>query len=155
MAADALTEGRLDGFWANGMGCEVAVRSGVGKLILDARRGDGPPGSVDYTFPALVATQARVEKHPEEAASVTRAIVAAQVALKHDPTLATLAAKIHFPDAETAMIAELVRRDTPFYDASISRAKIEALNAFSREMGLLSAVPSYDDLVSAICREVW
>ena len=155
MAAEALAEGRLDGFWANGMGCEVAVKSGVGKLILDARRGDGTPGSVDYTFPALVATQARVEKHPEEAASVTRAIVAAQIALKHEPTLATLAAKIHFPEAETAMIAELVRRDTPFYDASISRAKLDALNAFSREMGLLSVAPAYEGLVPTICREVW
>jgi ABC-type nitrate/sulfonate/bicarbonate transport system substrate-binding protein len=155
MAADALAAGTLDGFWANGMGCEMAVSSGVGRLILDARRGDGTAGSVDYTFPALVTTERRVDEHPEEAASVTRAIVAAQQALKKDPSLATLAAKYHFPAAETALIAELVRRDTPFYDATISRAKFEALNAFAAGMGLLSRAPAYGDLVPDICREVW
>jgi hypothetical protein len=42
MAAKALQEGLIDGFWANGMGTEVAVRSGAGKVVLDVRRGDGP-----------------------------------------------------------------------------------------------------------------
>src|SRR5207249_3723193 len=34
MAAKALAEGRIDGFWANGMGAEVAVREGVGTVVL-------------------------------------------------------------------------------------------------------------------------
>ena len=41
-AAKALEERRIDGFWANGMGAEVAVRRGVGTIVLDVRRGDGP-----------------------------------------------------------------------------------------------------------------
>src|SRR6202047_1553480 len=41
-AAKALEDGKIDGFWANGMGTEVAVRRGVGTVILDVRRGDGP-----------------------------------------------------------------------------------------------------------------
>ena len=41
-AAKALEEGKIDGFWANGMGTEVAVRRGVGTVVLDVRRGDGP-----------------------------------------------------------------------------------------------------------------
>ena len=88
-------------------------------------------------------------------AAATRAIVAAQLALKKDPGLATVAAKNLFPAAETAMIAELVRRDTPFYDAAISRQKIDALNAFSASMGLVSTAPAYADLVPDVCREVW
>src|SRR6266487_1534539 len=54
-AAKALEEGAVDGFWANGMGAEVALRGGFGTLVVDARRGDGPKGSRHYTFPALVA----------------------------------------------------------------------------------------------------
>jgi len=38
MAARALEEGKIDGFWANGMGAEVAVRNRIGTLVLDARR---------------------------------------------------------------------------------------------------------------------
>ena len=34
-AAKALEEGKLDGFWANGMGAEVALRNGTGTLVLN------------------------------------------------------------------------------------------------------------------------
>jgi NitT/TauT family transport system substrate-binding protein len=54
-AAKALAEGQIDGFWANATGAEIAVRHGVGTVILDVRRGDGPPAARHYTFPALVA----------------------------------------------------------------------------------------------------
>src|ERR1044071_7641013 len=37
LAAKALKEGKIDGFWANGMGAEVAVRNGIGTVGLDAR----------------------------------------------------------------------------------------------------------------------
>ena len=52
LAAKALEEDKIDGFWANGMGAEVAVRSGVGTLVLDARR-EGSAEAKGYTFPAL------------------------------------------------------------------------------------------------------
>jgi ABC-type nitrate/sulfonate/bicarbonate transport system substrate-binding protein len=38
-AARALKDRKIDGFWANGMGAEVAVRRGVGTVVLDVRRG--------------------------------------------------------------------------------------------------------------------
>src|SRR5216117_3170569 len=49
-AAKALEERRIDGFWANGMGAEVAVQRGVGTIVLDVRRGDGPKGCSNYTM---------------------------------------------------------------------------------------------------------
>jgi len=67
LAAKALEEGKIDGFWANGMGAEVAVRSGAGTIVIDARRGDGPPkaihwnegfGSILRLCTALFATKA-------------------------------------------------------------------------------------------------
>ena len=47
-AAKALEERKIDGFWANGMGTEVAVRRGVGTVVLDVRRGDGPKPCFNY-----------------------------------------------------------------------------------------------------------
>ncbi len=41
-AAKALEDRKIDGFWANGMGAEVAVQRGIGTVVLDVRRGDGP-----------------------------------------------------------------------------------------------------------------
>ena len=39
-AAQALEDKKIDGFWANGMGAEVAVTRGAGTMVIDARRGD-------------------------------------------------------------------------------------------------------------------
>src|SRR5215510_8054398 len=137
-AARALEEGKLDGFWANGMGAEVALRSGTGSLVLDARRGDGPAAARDYTFPALVTTQRMIDEAPQTTAAAVRALVRAQRALKENPERAAEAARKLFPPAETELISELIRRDAPFYDPAISKQSVEALNAFARDMGILS-----------------
>ncbi|HEY7238509.1 MAG TPA: ABC transporter substrate-binding protein [Burkholderiales bacterium] len=145
-AAKALEEGAIDGFWANGMGAEVAVKSGVGTLVLDARReaGDEAKG---YTFPALVASQKLIDAKPEVAQAAIRAVKAAQQILKRDPGRATEIGKKLFPPTEASLIAELVRRDAPFYDPEISPGTVESMNRFARELGLLSRTVRYEDVV--------
>ena len=155
-AAQALKDGRIDGFWANGMGAEVAVRDGVGTVLIDARRGDGTEGARDYTFAALVTTRQRVEIDPAQALAVTRAVVAAQRALREDPERAAAAAAPHFPEEERGLIAELVRRDAPFYDPAIPPAKVAALNHFAADLGLLSPpAGGYDDVVARSVKGAW
>src|SRR5271165_7274738 len=83
-AAKALEDGRIDGFWANGMGTEVAVRRGGGAVVLDVRRGDGPAPCFNYTMSALAATDRLIERSPERVAAAIRAIVKTQAALKAD-----------------------------------------------------------------------
>ena len=143
MAAQALEEGRIDGFWANGMGAEVAVRNGIGTLVLDARR-DGSEEIRGYTFPALVASE---KQDPKAAAAAVRAVAAAQKALREDPNRATAVGKKLFPPAEAGLIAELIRRDSPFYDTAISKESVIALNRFAQDIGLLSGPVPYKDVV--------
>ena len=88
-AAQALADGKLDGFWANAMGAENAVRRGVGKVVLDVRRGLGPPAAFHYTMPVLVTSDAAIRRDPDMVAAGTRAVVQAQRALKADVALAT------------------------------------------------------------------
>jgi ABC-type nitrate/sulfonate/bicarbonate transport system substrate-binding protein len=154
-AAKALEEGKVDGFWANGMGAEIAVRNGTGTLVIDPRRGDGPPGARDYTFPAFVTTQKKIDEEPDVVAGAVRALVVAQRALKRDPMLAVEAAKNHFPAAETALIADLIRRDAPYFDPAISSQTLNALNSFASAMGLLSTTPAYDEVVAPGFRHLW
>jgi ABC-type nitrate/sulfonate/bicarbonate transport system substrate-binding protein len=146
LAAKALEDGKIDGFWANGMGAEVAVRSGVGTLVLDARReaGDEAKG---YTFPALVASQKLIDAKPEVARAAIRAVKAAQQILKRDPARATEIGKKLFPPTEASLIAELIRRDAPYYDPEISHRSVESMNRFARELGLLSRTVGYEDVV--------
>ncbi|MGB5079278.1 MAG: ABC transporter substrate-binding protein [Burkholderiales bacterium] len=154
-AAKALEDGVVDGFWANGMGAEVALRRGAGTLLIDARRGDGPEGSRHYTFPAFVTTQRRIDEDPGQVAAAVRSIVAAQSALKRDPALAAAAAKRHFPAAELALIPELVRRDAPFYDPAISAESVDKLNAFARGVGILAGAPAYERVVATRFQSLW
>jgi NitT/TauT family transport system substrate-binding protein len=146
MAAKALEERRIDGFWANGMGAEVAVRSGIGTLVLDARR-DGAEAAKGYTFPALVASDRLLDENPGAAHAAISAVKAAQAILQRDPGRATEVGQKLFPPAEAGLIAELIGRDAPFYDATISKATVESMNRFARELGLLSRPVGYEDVV--------
>jgi NitT/TauT family transport system substrate-binding protein len=154
-AAKALEEGRIDGFWANGMGAEVAVRRGVGTVVLDVRRGDGPPQCFNYTMSSVAARDDLLQRAPEAAAAVVRAVVNTQEALKRDYKLAASVGKKLFPASEATLIAELVRRDLPYYNASISEDFVAGMNEFTRDIGLLKGNPAYSDVVATQMKPLW
>jgi ABC-type nitrate/sulfonate/bicarbonate transport system substrate-binding protein len=148
-AAKALEDGLVDGFWANGMGAEIAVRRGVGTVVLDVRRGDGPKPCFNYTMSVLAATDRLVERSPAVAAAAVRALVKTQAALKADPERAAEVGRKLFPADAAALIAELVRRDLPYYDAAISREFVAGMNAFARDLGILRGEVPYETVVAA------
>src|SRR6266568_8070960 len=96
-AAKALEDGNLDGFWANGMGCEVAVRRGVGTMVLDVRRGDGPKACFNYTMASIATTDRLIQRSPETAAGAVRAIAKTQGALRENVARATQVGRKLFP----------------------------------------------------------
>jgi len=154
-AAEALAAGKIDGFWANGMATEIAVTTGIGSIVLDVRRGDGPPGCFDYTMPVLVTTEGLIERSPEIAAAAVRALVATQNALKQDVSRATEVGRKCFPPREAGLIAGIVCRDLPFYDASISEVSVATTNAFARDMGVLAGDVPYDQIVAGQFSHLW
>jgi ABC-type nitrate/sulfonate/bicarbonate transport system substrate-binding protein len=154
-AAKALEEGKIDGFWANGMGTEVAVTRGVGKVVLDVRRGDGPKGCFNYTMASLATSDAILAKEPDVAAAAVRAIVATQKALKADVSLATQAGRALFPEQEAGLIARLIERDLPYYDAAITPDFVSGMNQFCREIGILKGDPSFDQIVATQVSNHW
>ena len=154
-AARALEEGKIDGFWANGMGAEVAVRRKIGTMVLDVRRGDGPKAAFGYTFPALATTAALVERSPDQAAAAVRALVNTQKALKQNVKLATDVGRKWFPEFEASLIADVVERDLPFYDPTISRETFEATSRFGQAMSLSKQAGVYEDVVATQFREFW
>ncbi len=147
-AAKALEEGKIDGFWANGMGAEVAVRRGVGTVVLDVRRGDGPRSCFNYTMSSLAATDRLIEESPEAAAAAVRAIVKTQAALKEDVSRATQVGRRLFPPQEAELIAELIRRDLPYYDPSISPSFVAGMNQFARDIGILRSEVPFEKIVA-------
>jgi ABC-type nitrate/sulfonate/bicarbonate transport system substrate-binding protein len=154
-AAKALEDGKIDGFWANGMGAEVAVRRGIGTMVLDVRRGDGPKACFNYTMASIAATERLIERSPGVARAVVRAIVKTQAALKKDIVLATKVGRKLFPPAEAELIAELIRRDLPYYDASISPEFVAGMNAFARDIGILKGDVPYEGVVATQFKNLW
>ncbi len=154
-AAQALEEGLIDGFWANAMGAEVAVRSGIGSVVLDPRRGIAPPAARDYTFAALVATDRLIEETPDTAEGAVRAVVEAQRTLRADPSRAVEVGQRLFPPDEAALIEDLVRRDAPYYTAGISPDSVASLNEFCRNNGRLSGDVGYEQVVASRFADLW
>ena len=154
-AAKALEDGTIDGFWANGMGTEVAVRRGVGTVVLDVRRGDGPKPCFNYTMSSLAATDRLIERSPDTAAAAIRAIVKTQAALKEDVSCATQVGRKLFPPQEAELIAELIRRDLPYYDPSISPGSVAGMNQFARDIGILRGHIPYEMVVATRLAALW
>lgn len=154
-AAKALEARQIDGFWANGMGAEVALSRGVGTVVLDVRRGDGPGGCFDYTMASLAATDQLISRNPAAAQGAIRAVVRAQAALRRDVTLATKVADKLFPKSEAALIETLIRRDLPYYDASISKGFVAGMSQFSLDMGTTTRELGYGYVVAEQFAQLW
>lgn len=154
-AARALEAGKIDGFWANGMGTEVAVRGGFGTVVLDVRRGDGPKGCFDYTMASIAASERLIARAPDEAAAAVRAIVKTQAALKQDVAQSAAVGRKLFPPSEAPFIVDLIRRDLPYYDAAISPAFVEGMNDFARASGILKGSVAYENVVATQFSHLW
>jgi hypothetical protein len=57
--------------------------------------------------------------------------------------------------AEVPLIAWLIKRDAPFYDATISPEAIDGLNRFAKAVRLVSEAAPYDRLVATQFRQLW
>ena len=124
-------------------------------MILDPRRGIGPPACQHYTFPALVTTEGKIAQEPESVAAAVRAIVKAQKALQRDYSLATQVGESLFPQTEAGLITELVKRHLPYYDPTISAEVVTSMNQFARDIGILSGQVRYDQVVATQFRDEW
>ena len=148
MAAKALQERLIDGFWANGMGAAVAVESGAGKIVLDVRRGDGPKECFNYTMASVAVTDAFLAKRRDDARKIVEAIDATHLALTKNVTLAEKVGRKVFPPNEARLIVALIERDLPYYSSEISTDFVSGMNAFARDVGILRGTPSYQDVVA-------
>jgi NitT/TauT family transport system substrate-binding protein len=155
MASRALEDGKLDGFWANGMGAEVAVRGGYGTVVADVRRGDGPKQCFNYTCPAITTSDALIARSPETVAAAVRAMVKTQAALKADVTRAAEVGRRLFPPTEAELITELVRRDLPYYDAHLSREFVAGMTAFLRSQNVIEGEAPYEAVVATQFAPLW
>lgn len=154
-AANALEAGAIDGFWANALGAENAIRSGIGKVVLDVRRGLGPASAFHYTFAALVTSDRAIDRDPDMVRASLRAIVRAQRALTTKPAAAAEVGRRVFPAKEAAVIADIIARDVAFYQPQISPEAVAGLNGFAQAAGLLNEPVAYNDLVATGFNKLW
>lgn len=152
---DAIEQGVSDGYWGNGLRADLGVKRGIAKILLDVRRGDGPPAARTWTFPALITTERLVKEQPDIAAAAVRAIVKTQRALRAAPQLAAKAAQRLFPAEEASLIAFEVARDVEFYDATVTEEMIAYASRFAREMGVLEGEVRYGELVATQFAPLW
>ena len=154
-AAQALEDGKIDGFWANGMGAEVAITRGAGTMVIDARRGDGPSTAFNFTMPALITSQKMIDDEPDACAAAVRALVKTQKALREDVSLATEVGEKRFPETEAGLIAQVVERDLPFYTAAITEDFVVGMNKFQKDVGLVTGDFKYEQVVATQFMSEW
>ena len=104
---------------------------------------------------SMATTERLIERSPETVAAAVRAIVNTQAALKGSVALAGEVGRELFPPAEAALIAELIRRDLPFYDATISPTFVAGMNQFARDLGILERHVAFEDVVATPFSHLW
>jgi NitT/TauT family transport system substrate-binding protein len=155
-AADALDKGSIDGFFANGMGAEIALDRGVGDVVLDVRRGDGPKECFNYTMPSVATTDRLIADTPDAAAATVRAIVRTQHQLRADVSLAGEVGRTLFPPYEAGLISRIIQRDLPYYSPVISEQFVSSLNRYAQKVGLLaSSDATYESVVATRFAALW
>jgi len=152
---DSIIQNKADAYWGNGMRVALGEHLGIAKLHLDLRRGDGPPGARHYNFAALTARESLISEHREVAAGAIRAVVKAQKALQANPSIATEIGQRLFPADEAQLIAGLIERDAPFYDAEISHEAVDGLMRFAKSYGLIKDAVPYEELIATEFRQLW
>ena len=70
-------------------------------------------------------------------------------------TLITEVGEKTFPAAEASMIADVVARDLPFYDAAIPESFVAGMNQFAQDMDLLDEPVGYDRVVATRFSDLW
>src|SRR4029079_2593247 len=133
-------------FWANGMGAEVAVKRGIGTLVLDARRGDGPASLRGYTFGVLATRADLADKTPARAAAAVRALVKTQQALKADPKRATKVGEKWLQALEASLTPSMAPRGQPEYDPVVHKASFDSMCKFAQTTGLTKGLGKYEDV---------
>jgi len=131
------------------------VCPGVGTIVLDVRRGNGPKPCFNYTMSSLATTDRLIAQSPDVAAAAVRALVRTQNTLKADVGRATEVGRKLFPPQEAELIAELIRRDLPYYDPSISPEFVTGMNRFARDIGILQGQVPYEKVVATRFTPLW
>src|SRR5262245_2884020 len=145
-AARALADGKVDGLWANALGCELAIQLGAGSVVIDPRRGDGPIGAGNYSFAALATTESKIERHPDRIEAMLRAVTRAQAIIRQEPRRAAEVVKKLFPSSEAELMSQILERDREFYRPTISVDTISEMNRFATASGLLSHPVPYEQV---------
>lgn len=156
LAARALEEGAIDGFFANAMGAEVSIKKGIGRIHIDSRRDGERFRSVShFTFAALITTDEMIARKRDDVAAVVRAIAKTHKALRANPARATEAGNRRFPPDAAALIASLVERDLPFYDPRITQESADGINRLAQSLGLIERPIPYGQMVAETFRDLW
>ena len=89
------------------------------------------------------------------AEAALRALIDAQAELRADVSKATIVGGKRFPPRETELIAQIVARDLPYYDAAISEKSIAGVADFARDVGILNKNVEYGDIVATQFLPLW
>jgi len=97
----------------------------------------------------------RIQESPDSCSAAIRPVMKAHKALKQDPSLATVVGKKRFPASEAELIAELIRRDLPYYEPVITEETVTRMNRFAQDIGLLTNPVSYEQVVATQFIPLW
>jgi NitT/TauT family transport system substrate-binding protein len=156
----AIQKGDVDGSIMPEPFGTTGVRKGVVHRVLDLMKGEGPKIMRNRIWTGLLVKEEFLQKRPEVAAKMTRAIAKAVRAIYADHDMAIAVAAKRMPTVGKDLLAEMIPRRLKAtagkaYLTAVSRDAIAAENEYLAEIGRLKSKIAYEDVIATDMAKHW
>ena len=156
----AIQKGDVDGSIMPEPFVSMGARKGTVHRVVDLLKGEGPKIMGNRVWTGLLVKEEFLQKRPEVAAKMTRAIAKAIRAIYADHDMAISVAAKRMPKVGKDLLTEMIplRLTTSSgkaYLTAVSRAAVEAENEYLAKIGRLKSKVAYEDVVATGMSKHW
>jgi NitT/TauT family transport system substrate-binding protein len=154
-ALAALKTGAVDGLVTYEPDLTQIVRSGVGKIALDLRSTQAERTFSRLPSTAIQATSAWIDKNPEVASGVVKAIARANTTLRDDPDTSFKALAKLYPSVEPADLKVMYDGERSGFRSAMSKEDFEFAQELYLKIKAISKTFSYEELTATRFAPLW
>ena len=131
------------------------VKAGVGKVVLDLRNTKSSTAYARLPATTMQATAEWLEKNPDTAASVVKAIVRANKLLQSDPEASVKVLSKLYTGTDPADVKSMYDGERASFRSEIPKEQYEAALEIFLKMKMIAKAVPYEDVVATQFAALW
>jgi NitT/TauT family transport system substrate-binding protein len=154
-ALAALKSGAVDGLITYEPDLSQIVKAGVGKIALDLRSTQAEHSFSRLPSMALQATGMWIEKNPDVAAGVVRAVARANTTMREDPGTSLEALAKLYPSVDAADVKSMYEGEKGGFLSAVPKEDFEFSQQMYLKMKAISRTYPYEEMTATRFAALW